>query len=103
MKVQGQNEVAMCADGKFFVKNGVNEKGDDVWRQIELYLPCAEGTFGESIVATMERWLKELEECERDFKWAVGSTGGQLTARYEIRASDGELVSQLALNGGMKS
>lgn len=102
MKIQGRTDSVICADGKFFTRLVSIPGESEVYRQIELYLPSAEGTYGELTVATMERWLKKLENGDMTCKWAVGSTGGQLTARYQIRPSDGELISQLSLSGGMK-
>lgn len=101
MKIQGRTDDFICADGKFFAKCG--STGDEVarFRQIELFLPAAPGTLGVPIDVTMALWLSLLQEGVKKCRWAIGSTGGQLTARYQIRA-DGELVSELALNGGMK-
>lgn len=102
MKIQGQKGPAICADGKFFVSISAPSETDVIYRQIELYMPGTNGTFGEEIVVTMEKWLERLAADELNYRWAIGSTGGQLTARYKIRESDGELVSLLALEGGMK-
>lgn len=101
MKIMGQNESYICADGKFFVIFDYNEKGQARYRQIEHYLPAGTSCYGEPLEVTMERRLKEFEE-GKEWRWAIGSTGGQLTARYQIRESDGELVSELSLAGGMK-
>lgn len=102
MKKMGELGNFICADGKFFVTCGVDVSGAFIYRQIELYLPAAEGTFGEPIVDTMNKYLEQLNSEERKYRWAIGSTGGLLTARYQIRESDGELLSVLALSGGMK-
>lgn len=101
MVIQGQTENFMCADGKFFVMYDYDEKGNAMYRQIERYLPGAPGTLGEPIEKTMARYLEELEG-GRDYRWAVGSTGSLLTARYQVRSEDGELVSMLSLSGGMR-
>lgn len=101
MKIEGMSEQYLSAGGKFFVQYDFDEKCKPLYRQIELYLPSAEGTYGEPIEVTMKKWLDQLEDGSRDWKWAIGSTGGQLTARYQVRESDGELVSLLALKGGM--
>jgi len=102
MKKLGALGAFVCADGKFFVKNGVNAVLNVTsYRQIELYLPGSEGCMGEPLQTTMDKWLLELHTGERAYKWAVGSTGGQLTARYVFR-EDGELISVLAMTGGIK-
>lgn len=101
MKIQGCTEDFICADGKFFVVAGLVDGGVRRFRQIELFLPAAPGTLGVPLDVTMALWLSLLQEGVKKYRWAIGSTGGQLTARYQIR-SDGELVSELALNGGMK-
>lgn len=102
MKVQATKGDYICADGKFFKAIGADSQGKELYRQIELYLPAAPGTYGVPIVDTMNTWMEELASGERQFKWAIGSTGGSLTARYQIRSEDGELMSVLALTGGMK-
>ena len=102
MKVQGKTEDYICADGKFFTGISCDEEGVVTYRQIELYLPSATGTYGEEIEVTMNKWLQDLQKEVRQWRWAIGSTGGQLTARYRIRESDGELLSVLALSGGMQ-
>ena len=101
MVIQGKTENYICADGKFFVIFDYNDQGQPRYRQIESYLPAAPGTYGEPIEETMRKRLDAFE-AGKDWRWAIGSTGGQLTARYQIRESDGELVSELSLSGGMK-
>lgn len=101
MKVMGQKNDYICADGKFFVGIDCDEEGNVTYRQIELYLPAGEGVYGEPTVVTMQKWLDQLDAEIKKYRWAIGGTGGQLTARYQIRESDGELVSLLALAGGM--
>lgn len=102
MKKMGELGSFICADGKFFVACGSDVSSKLIYRQIELYLPADTGTLGEPIVDTMNRYLLELRNEDRSYRWAIGSTGGLLTARYQIRESDGELLSVLALSGGMK-
>ena len=46
--------------------------------------------------------MEELERGERVPRCGTGTTGKPLTARYRIRAMDGQLVSVLALSGGLK-
>ena len=101
MVIQGKSESYLCADGKFFVVFDYNEDGQARYRQIERYLPAATGCYGEPVETTMQRWLEQLEQ-GLEWRWAIGSTGGQLTARYQVSESDGELVSELSLSGGMK-
>lgn len=101
MKIEGQSEQFICADGKFFALYDYDQEGKPLYRQIELYMPAAEGVYNEPLDATRARFLEALET-GKDWRWAIGSTGGQLTARYQVRESDGELVSLLALKGGMK-
>ena len=101
MVIQGKTENNICADGKFIVIFVNNDQGQPRYRQIESYLPAAEGAYGEPIEETMRKRLDAFE-AGKDWRWAIGSTGGQLTARYQIRESDGELVSELSLSGGMK-
>lgn len=101
MVIQGRTESYLCADGKFFVIFDYNDQGQPRYRQIESYLPAAPGTYREPIEETMRKRLDAFEQ-GKDWRWAIGSTGGQLTARYQIRESDGELVSELSLSGGMK-
>ena len=101
MKIQGQSESYICADGKFFVVFDYNEAGQARYRQIESYLPADTGCYGEPLEVTMQKRLDAFEQ-GKDWRWAIGATGGQLTARYQIRESDGELVSELSLSGGMK-
>jgi hypothetical protein len=101
MKIEGQTENYICADGKFFTLYDYDEKGAALYRQIECYLPAAEGTYGEPLAVTMQRKLDAFEQ-GKDWRWAIGSTGSLLTARYQVRESDGELVSLLTLSGGMK-
>lgn len=103
MKKQGALGHFICADGKFFKFVNVDqEDSQNVYRQIELYMPATEGCYREPLGLTRDRFLLDLHTGVRPVKWAVGSTGGQLTARYKIRESDGELVSILALSGGIK-
>lgn len=101
MVIMGKTENYLCADGKFFVIFDYNEKGEPRYRQIESYLPGDVSTYKEPLEVTMEKRLKAFEE-GKDWRWAIGSTGSQLTARYQVRESDGELVSELSLSGGMK-
>ena len=101
MVIMGRSENYLCADGKFFVMFDFNESGQARYRQIESYLPASTGCYGEPLEETMRKRLDAFEQ-GKDWRWAIGSTGGQLTARYQIRESDGELVSELALSGGMK-
>lgn len=101
MVIMGRSESYLCADGKFFVMFDHDENGQARYRQIELYLPASTGCYKEPLETTMERRLNELE-AGKDWRWAIGATGGLLTARYRIRESDGELMSELSLNGGMK-
>lgn len=102
MKIESQRTDYLCADGKFFTGIACSEEGVITYRQIELYLPSATGVYGEEIEVTREKWLDQLQAETRKWRWAIGSTGNQLTARYQIRESDGELVSLLSLNGGMQ-
>lgn len=88
--------------GKFFKVISRDENGVETYRQLECYLPGAVGTLGDPIEKTQDRYLAEFEAGTREAKWALGTTGKPLTARYRIRESDGELVSVLALEGGMK-
>lgn len=101
MVIMGRTESYICADGKFFVVFDYNDQGQARYRQIESYLPASTGCYGEPIEETMRKRLDAFEQ-GKDWRWAIGSTGGQLTARYQIRESDGELVSELSLSGGMK-
>lgn len=104
MKVQATVGEWLCADGKFFREFNIDPVDHKpIYRQVELYLPCAPGTYGEPIETTMNRWMEDLQSGKRETRWAIGSTGGQLTARYKLRESDGELVSLLALSGGMQA
>lgn len=102
MKIEGQSEQFICADGKFFAMYDYDQQGKALYRQIELYMPGDTGTYNEPLDVTRARKLAALET-GKDFRWAIGSKGGQLTARYQVRESDGELVSLLSLNGGMKA
>lgn len=90
------------SDGKFFKVVDRDEAGVETFRQLECYLPSAVGTLGEPLNTTRTRYLTQFEKGEREAKWALGTTGKPLTARYRIRESDGQLVSVLALEGGMK-
>lgn len=99
MVIQGRSEQFLCADGKFFVMYDYNEAGKPLYRQIENYMykeDCGPGGIKE---AEMNKRMKEWEE-GKDFRWAIGSTGTQLTARYVIREEDGQLVSLLSLKTG---
>lgn len=102
MKIQHQTAQFICADGKFFVEyeyDNADEK--PIYRQIEYYMFKEDCEVGGRKREQMEKALREFED-GKDFRWAIGSTGGQLTARYKIRESDGELMSTLALKGGMR-
>lgn len=100
MKVMTQSVNFVVCDGKFFKKVGEDEKLGTMYRQVELYLPASTGCFKEELIVTAERWLDELEKGRRTPRWAIGSTGSLMTARYAFR-QDGELVSKLSLEGGM--
>lgn len=100
MVIDGRSEQFLCAGGKFFVMYDYDTDSKPMYRQIECYLPASTGCHNEPIEATMARRLAEFE-AGKDFRWAIGSTGSLLTARYKVRESDGELVSLLALNGGI--
>lgn len=100
MKIMQRVGRFLCADGKFFVVVAT-EGNEEVYRQIELYLPGSTGCYGEPLEVTATRYLQLLDSQQRPYKWAIGSTGGQMTARWRVRA-DGELVSELSLKGGMK-
>lgn len=102
MVIQGKTEQFICADGKFFVMYDFDEEGRALYRQIESYMhkeDCGpEGSKEKEMMARMEAW-----EAGKDFRWALGSTGSLLTARYRIREEDGQLVSLLSLSGGMRT
>lgn len=100
MKIQYQTAQFICADGKFFVQYDFDKQGKALYRQIEYYMFKEDCEPKGSKREWMEKAMREFED-GKDFRWAIGSTGGLLTARYQVRESDGELVSLLALNGGM--
>lgn len=102
MIIEAFTENFATSGGKFFKVVERDEQGVETFRQLECYSPSAVGTLGEPLETTQARYLTEFEAGTRDAKWALGTTGKPLTARYRIRESDGELVSVLALNGGMK-
>lgn len=101
MVIQGRSETYLCADGKFFVMYDYDQDGKPMYRQIECYMFKEDCGVGGAKEELMNKRLQEFED-GKDFRWAIGSTGGQLTARYKVRESDGQLVSMLALAGGMK-
>jgi hypothetical protein len=92
---------AAC-EGKFFQVVERSEEGVETFRQLECYMPAAVSTYKEPLEATRSRFLAELERGARAKKWGLGATGKPLTARYRIRESDGQLMSVLALEGGLK-
>ena len=102
MIIQGKTEQFLCADGKFFAMYDFDTDGQPMYRQIESYMykeDCGPGASKEKeMMARMEAW-----EAGKDFRWALGSTGILLTARYKIREEDGQLVSLISLNGGMRT
>lgn len=91
-----------ASEGKFFQVVERTEEGVETFRQLECYMPAAVSTYKEPLEATRSRFLAELESGARVKKWGMGATGKPLTARYRIRESDGELMSVLALEGGLK-
>lgn len=100
MKIQARTNDFLVADGKFFTGIDCSEEGVVTYRQIECYMfkeDCEDGAAKQPLM------MKRLQDFEngKEFRWAIGSTGNQLTARYQIRESDGELMSMLALNGGI--
>ena len=92
---------AAC-EGKFFQVVERSEEGVETFRQLECYMPASVSTYHEPLAVTRGRWLDELERGERVPRFGTGTTGKPLTARYRIRAMDGQLVSVLALSGGLK-
>ena len=102
MQIEQISENHISSEGKFFKVVDVDDQGVKTYRQLELYLPGDVGTYKEPLEATRSRWMQELESGERVCKFGTGTTGKPLTARYRIRAMDGELVSVLALSGGIK-
>lgn len=79
--------------GKFHTQNGkfFREIHEGVWQQIECYLPCAEGTYGEPIVVTAERFLVRLNKGEMKPKRAIGKSSS-LGTKYAL--CDGVLKVQ---------
>ena len=102
MQIEQKSENFISSEGKFFKAVEEDSNGVKTYRQLELYLPGDVGTYREPLEVTRTRWLEELERGERVPRFGTGTTGKPLTARYRIRAMDGQLVSVLALSGGLK-
>ncbi|WEF29995.1 hypothetical protein PYR66_10010 [Klebsiella aerogenes] len=61
---------AITRNGNFYVKN--KESG---WFKMELYLPCATGTYGKSLENTANQFFDEIESGKRPFKYAITDSG----------------------------
>ncbi|HGJ5862636.1 hypothetical protein [Arsenophonus nasoniae] len=79
-------------NGRFF------ERRNDIWVQIERYLPCATGTLNEPLEATAQRWLNELEKGNLKVKRAIGNSGGIKNGTYELTESGLKFINTIDID-----